>query len=70
MHNTSLQDVIPFLISEEQFLRIMNQMITDHQLGRFIAESNFRWFPNEEEPGDPLEGGPNDPQEGEPEDPG
>ena len=44
--------------------------ITDHQLGRFIAESNFRWFPNEEEPGDPLEGGPNDPQEGEPEDPG
>ena len=44
--------------------------ITDHQLGRFISESNFRWFPNEEEPGDPIEGGPNDPPEGEPEDPG
>ena len=27
--------------------------ITDHQLGRFISESNYRWFPQEEEPEDP-----------------
>ena len=28
-------------------------MITDHQLGRFISESNYRWFPHDEEPEDP-----------------
>ena len=27
--------------------------ITDHQLGRFIAESNYKWFFEEEEPEDP-----------------
>ena len=27
--------------------------ITDHQLGRFIAESNYNWFFEEEEPEDP-----------------
>ena len=27
--------------------------ITDHQLGRFISESNYRWFPQDEEPEDP-----------------
>ena len=27
--------------------------ITDHQLGRFISESNYRWFPHDEEPEDP-----------------
>ena len=27
--------------------------VTDHQLGRFISESNCRWFFEEEEPEDP-----------------
>ena len=27
--------------------------ITDHQLGRFISESNYCWFPQDEEPEDP-----------------
>ena len=27
--------------------------VTDHQLGRFISESNYRWFHSEEEPEDP-----------------
>ena len=26
---------------------------SDHQLGRFISESNYRWFPHDEEPDDP-----------------
>ena len=31
--------------------------ITDHQLGRFISESNYRWFPHDEEPEDPGQAG-------------
>ena len=27
--------------------------ISDHQLGRFLSESNYRWFPHDEEPEDP-----------------
>ena len=27
--------------------------LTDRQLGRFISESNYRWFPHDEEPEDP-----------------
>ena len=27
--------------------------ITDYQLGRFISESKYRWFPQDEEPEDP-----------------
>ena len=27
--------------------------VTDHQLGRFISESNYNWFHSEEEPEDP-----------------
>ena len=28
--------------------------VTDHQLGRFISESNYNWFFSEEEPEDPV----------------
>ena len=27
--------------------------VTDHQLGRFISESNYRWFNSKDEPEDP-----------------
>ena len=27
--------------------------VTDHQLGRFISESNYHWFHSEKEPEDP-----------------
>ena len=35
--------------------------ITDCQLSRFISESNYRWFPQNEEPEDPHAGEPEDP---------
>ena len=35
--------------------------ITDHQLSRFISESNYRWFPHSEEPENPDAGDPVDP---------
>ena len=35
--------------------------ITDSQLSRFISESNYRWFPQDEEPEDPNAGEPEDP---------
>ena len=35
--------------------------ITDCQLSRFISESNYRWFPHNEEPEDPNAGEPEDP---------
>ena len=37
------------------------ERITDSQLSRFIAESNYRWFPMEEEPEDPSAEEPEDP---------
>ena len=65
MQNTFLQDVNAFAevrqrVFEDRYPEDLTK-ITDHQLGRFITESNYRWFPHDEEPGDPLEGEPEDP---------
>ena len=35
--------------------------ITDAQLGRFITESNYRWFPTDVEPENPFNGELEDP---------
>ena len=49
-----------FRIFEDRYPQDLTK-ITDKQLGDFINESNYRWFPTDEEPGDPIEGEQEDP---------